>query len=149
MKVFNRIAIIKFEYFIAYLIMPFIDFQKNPLENIKRADGALLPPTRRSLEMKVHWTQYVTALWAHAITSYPAEGLSPTDYGWSLHGNLLKPIWFKGPTIPDNLFKSGTTNEDMEVEDDNESELEVDGQMSESDGEAWSENSDSEKEDEN
>ena len=146
------IIVQKLEYLTTVLIMPFIDFQENPLANIKRVDCALLPPSRRTLEMKIRRTQYVTALWTHAMTASPGDGLSPTDYGWSASDNLLKPIWYEGPAIPDTLFTNGSNNtEDMDVEGDSETESEVEsisGLVSDSDGEAWSEDSDSEKEDE-
>lgn len=104
------------------LILLFADFQENPLANIKRVDCALLPPCRQTLEMKIHRTQYVTALWTHAMTTSPGDGLSPTDYGWSVSDNLLKPTWFKGPAIPDSLFTKGSNNiEDMEGEGDRKS----------------------------
>uniref|UniRef100_UPI00358E4927 uncharacterized protein isoform X4 n=1 Tax=Myxine glutinosa TaxID=7769 RepID=UPI00358E4927 len=100
--------------------------QENPLVNIKRIDCALLPPSRRTLDMKIRRTQYVTALWTHAGTASPGDGLSPTDYGWSVNDNILKPTWFEGPVIPDSLFANGRNNaEDMEVVGDSESELEV------------------------
>uniref|UniRef100_UPI00358F2F11 uncharacterized protein isoform X3 n=1 Tax=Myxine glutinosa TaxID=7769 RepID=UPI00358F2F11 len=122
----NMIIIIKSEYLTTPLIMPFIDFQENPLVNIKRIDCALLPPSRRTLDMKIRRTQYVTALWTHAGTASPGDGLSPTDYGWSVNDNILKPTWFEGPVIPDSLFANGRNNaEDMEVVGDSESELEV------------------------
>ena len=68
-----------------------------------------------------------------------------------MNDNILKTIWFEGPAIPDSLFVNGSNNaEDMEVEGDSESELEVesiDGLLRDSDGEAWSEDSESEEED--
>ncbi len=109
-----------------------IDFQENPLANVKRIDCALLPPSCRTLAMKVRRTQYVAALWTRAATSTPGDGLSPTEYGWCLNDNLLTPIWYEGPAIPDNLFTSYI--EDIEIM---ESELEVDSDV-------WSEDSDSE-----
>ena len=137
--------------------MQFFNFQENPLANIKRIDCALLPPSRPTLEMKVRRAQYVAALWTHAVTASPGDGLSPTDYGWCVKDNLLKPTWFEGPAIPDTLFTDGSNDEDLEVEDmevddgDSDSELDeetVDGLVSTADGEAWSEDSDSEEEEE-
>ena len=119
------IIIITLEYLTTALIMPFIDFQKNPLANIKRIDCALLPPSRPSIDMKIRRRQYVTALWTHAVTASLGDGLSPTDYGWSVNNNLLKPTWFEAPAIPDSLFTNGSNNaEDMDVEGDSESDLE-------------------------
>ena len=82
--------------------------------------------------------------WVNAGTASPGDRLLPTDYGWSVIDNLLKPTWFEGPAIPDSLFKNGSNNiDDMAVEGDSESEMEV----CDSDGEAWSEDSDGEEED--
>ena len=61
-----------------------------------------------------------------------------------MHDNLLKPNWFEWPPIPDNLFTSESeTEEYIEVENDSDFELEESLEMNDSDGEAWSENSDS------
>jgi hypothetical protein len=98
--------------------------------------------------MKIRRTQYVTALWTHATTAYPEEGLSPTDYGWYVNDNLLMPIWFEGPTVPDSLFANDSNNPDeMPVEDGFDLEEETLDGLSDSDGEAWSEESDSEEDD--
>ena len=43
--------------------------------------------------------------WVNAGTASPGDGLLPTDYGWSVIDNLLKPTWFEGPAIPDSLFE--------------------------------------------
>jgi len=147
----NIIIYIKLEYLTTALMMPIIDFQENSLAHIKRIDCALLPPSRRTLEMMIRRTQYVTALWTRAMTASPGDGLSPTNYGWSVSDNLLKPTWYEGPAIPDSLFMNDSNYaENMEFESDSESDLEVETineLVSDSDGEAWSEDSDSEKED--
>lgn len=101
--------------------------QENPLANIKRIDCALLPPSRPTLAMKIRRTQYVTTLWTNADTAAPGEGLSPTDYGWSVIDNLLKPTWFDGPAIPDSLFTNDSEPEDMEIEDESDYDLGVQG----------------------
>lgn len=60
------------------------------------------------------------------MTPFPADGLSPIDYGWCVNDNLLKPTWFEGPAIPDSLFTNGIDNaENIEMEDDSNSELEA------------------------
>ncbi|XP_033097629.1 uncharacterized protein LOC117101706 [Anneissia japonica] len=121
--------------------------QENPLANIKRIDCALLPPSSRTLEMKIRRTQYITVLWTRAVTSSPSDSLSPTDYGWSVNENLLKPIWFEGPAIPDSLFTNHSNNrDDTELRDDSDYEEQAETD-SDSDGEAWSEDSESEEED--
>ncbi|ESO95158.1 hypothetical protein LOTGIDRAFT_160924 [Lottia gigantea] len=50
----------------------------NPLANVKRIDCALLPPTRKTLEMKISRLQYVTVLWTLATKACPGDGLSMT-----------------------------------------------------------------------
>ena len=127
----------------------------NPLANVKRVDCALLPPSRRTLQMKVRRAQYVTILWTNAATASPGDGLSPTEYGWSVNDNLLQPIWFQGPAVPDTLFTNSTT---VEVDSDSDetiitgSEAQCDlealslDELSDSDDEPWSEDSDSDQE---
>lgn len=70
-----------------------------------------------------------------------------------MNDNLLKPVWFEGPAIPDSLFTDGSDNVDeVMVKDDSESGLEAEGindMENDSDGEAWSEDSDSEEDDGN
>lgn len=79
-------------------------FQDKPLANIKKTDCALLPPSRQILDKKLQRAHYVTILWNHINFACPDQGLSPTDYGWSANGNLLQPVWFDGPALPDALF---------------------------------------------
>ncbi|KAJ8023702.1 hypothetical protein HOLleu_36213 [Holothuria leucospilota] len=55
--------------------------QENPLASIKKLDCALLPPTRRTLEMKIRRANYVTMLWTNAATATLGMGTSPCDYG--------------------------------------------------------------------
>ena len=90
-----------------------------PLANIKRVDCALLPPCLRTLEMKVLRTRYVTTLWTYARTASPCSEMSPEDYGWCMNDNILEPVWFKGPAIPDNLFVPKNTEINIEPEPDN------------------------------
>ncbi|XP_041481075.1 uncharacterized protein LOC121428475 [Lytechinus variegatus] len=119
--------------------------EDNPLANIKRVDCALLPPCRRTLEMKVRRTMYVARLWMRAVTSFPCENLSPIDHGWAVEDNILAPLWFEGPAIPEKLMFAGQSTEDLEQsEDDGESS---EDSMINTDDEAWSEQSDSELED--
>ncbi|KAL5017668.1 hypothetical protein ScPMuIL_007257 [Solemya velum] len=117
-------------------------YQENLLANIKRIDCALLPPCRRALQMRIRWTQYFATLCRQAVTACPGDG-------WSQNDSVLKPTWFDGPATPDSLFKNGSNHtEKMGDHDGSESELEIktpDGLLNDSDGEAWSENSDSEE----
>ena len=86
----------------------------------------------------------------------PGDGLSPTNYGWFTNKDgRLQPIWFEGPAAPSSLF--GTTdNTDAGTEIDSDSdETIITGidedldELSDSDDEPWSEDSDSDQDDEN
>ena len=80
------------------------------------------------------------------MTAFPGEGLSPTDYGWCIDGNLLKVTWFEGSAIPDSLFSGDIdSTEDLAIDSDSDlhSKAENTGDLeSDSDGEAWSDDSD-------
>ena len=79
------------------------------------------------------------------MTEAHAKDLSPTDYGWYADNSLLKPTWFEGPATPDCLFEEDSTNgHDIENEDDGDAVSEPDDEL---DVEVWSENSDSQEED--
>ena len=70
------------ECFFLLIVIPLYSVQANPLANVKKIDCSLLPPSRRSLEMHLLRARYVTIIWLNASQACPAEGLSPTDYGW-------------------------------------------------------------------
>jgi hypothetical protein len=94
--------------------------------------------------MKTKRTQYVATLWARARTRCPAEGLSPIDYGWfvSTTDNILKPVWFRGPAIPNTSFRHSSediTDVVVEGNDDEEEMIQETLSDSDSDCEAWSE----------
>ena len=74
----------------------YLTFQDNPLVNVKKLNCALLPPCRKSLMMKLRRTNFITIMWTSATEANPIAGLSATDYGWSLEGQMLKPQWFEG-----------------------------------------------------
>ncbi|XP_068212466.1 uncharacterized protein [Palaemon carinicauda] len=78
--------------------------KNNPLFINKRIDCALLPPSRPALEKQLQRAHFVTVVWSHTDQASPDQGLSPTDYGWSTNGELLQPMWFDGPAVPDTLF---------------------------------------------
>ena len=98
--------------------------------------------------MKIRRTKYVTALWTRAVTEAPTNGFSPTDYGWYVDNSLLKPTWFEGLATPDCLFAEHSADGNELNEDDSDAvwESEEDLEMV-ADEEAWSEDSDSEEED--
>ena len=131
----------------------FVILQDNPLANVKKIDSALLPPSQRTMEMKLLRARYVTILWSHASTSCPGEGLSPIDYGWSETDGVLQPIWFQGPETPNNLF--GRDGEEKVTDSDDETiilgdtlDFEPDDELIGSDDEPWSDDSDSNAEEE-
>ena len=81
-----------------------IVFQEDPLSKVKKVYCSLLPPTLKTLEMKVFRTQYVIYVWTHAGTPCPTEGISPLDYGWSFDNTVLQPVWFEGRAMSENTF---------------------------------------------
>ncbi|KAG1684928.1 hypothetical protein GQR58_009264 [Nymphon striatum] len=124
--------------------------QENPLANVKRVDCALLPPSRRTLQMKVLRAQYVAILWKNAATASPGNGLSPIEYGWSVNDNVLQPIWFQGASVPDTLFSNSTAVEvdsDKSIITGNKAECDLEAlsldELGDSDDRPWSEDSDS------
>ena len=79
----------------------------------------------------------------------PGDGLSPTNYGWFTNQDgRLQPIWFEGPAAPSSLF--GTTdNTDAGTEIDSDSDETIITGIDEDLDEPWSEDSDSDQDDEN
>ena len=117
---------------------------------MKRVDCALLPPCRRTLQMKIRRAQYVSAIWTRATEAYPADGISPTDYGWYVKDGTLVPSWFECPAIPDKLFASDIEALEVDSNGEDMDEEIVDEQVNTSDmsdDEPWSEDSDSDEED--
>lgn len=102
-----------------------LHFLRKLITNVKKLDCALLPPTRRTLEMKIRRAHYVTMLWTNATTATPLIGLEPYDYGWTsdVEGRL-QPSWFNGPAMPDILYKN-TDNEEEASSGDEDSDEEV------------------------
>lgn len=107
--------------------------------------------------MKVRRTQYVTVIWTQATVASPGSNLMPSDYGWHLKDNILQPTWFQGPATPSSLFR--TTSEDMEIDSDSDDTIitagdDIDfepeslGELTDYEDEPWSEDSDSDHEDE-
>lgn len=124
---------------------------------MKKLNCALLPPCRRSLQMKFRRATYIAVLWTNATKPIPVDfggvdGL-PTQYGWSLDSNdHLLPTWFEGPAIPTELFGESAEREDEPVQDEGNASEDVDsaGDVSDeeidmSDTDAWSEDSDSDE----
>ena len=89
---------------------------------------------------------YVARLWMGAVKACPTLGLSPTDYGWTMQNDLLVPLWFEGPAIPDALFASSSAG-DVEIVDECDDQDRQETESSDSDKEAWSEGSESDMED--
>ena len=94
--------------------------------------------------MKIRRANYVTMLWNRATTTNPSYRLSPCDHGWSLDENgRLHPTWFEGPAIPNDLNKSAPDGDDESTPESNQ--MDSDMLNSESDTDAWSEDSDSDE----
>jgi len=87
--------------------------------------------------------------------------LSPTDFGWCIKDDVLKPVWFKGQAMPDSLFRKRIESTEVTDSDDSEERRTVgedrdlqssdelsdfDEEFSDSDDEAWSGDSDSDLE---
>ncbi|KAK4320394.1 hypothetical protein Pmani_008745 [Petrolisthes manimaculis] len=108
--------------------------------------------TRKLKLKKLKRAQYVWILWKHANLACPDQGLSATDYGWSANGNLLQPVWFDAPALPDALFIDRDNNKkdsndacsDSDETTIVESTEDIDDHIYQesSDDEAWSEDSD-------
>ena len=133
-------------------------FQSTPLTNVKKIDCALLPPSRRSLHMHLLRAQYVTILWSRASSPCPADGLSPQENGWCKNNDILQPLWFQGPALPDTFLMTELEEDnDMIEERDAASEEEsdvlattpdmVEVELSDSGDEPWSEDSNSDLDD--
>ena len=107
---------------------------------MKKIDCALLPPCKRSLEMKLRRSKYVAILWTQASSAYPMRHLSPVDYGWFLNNEQLQPNWFEGTAIPSSIFRNVEKEENTKViehsvHEEEASDIEI------SDEEPWSEDS--------
>jgi hypothetical protein len=88
--------------------------------------------------------------------------MTPTENGWQDYGGSLQPLWFEGPALPSYLFKEGEmmdiNNNDfvdeLDIRDalyDSDDTIVLDGQdidieLSDSDDEAWSEDSEADNE---
>ena len=83
---------------------------------------------------------YVARLWIGAVKACPTFGLSTTGYGRTMQDNLLVPLWFEGPAIPDALFVSSSAGE-VETVDECYNQDEQESESYDSDEEAWSEGS--------
>lgn len=95
--------------------------------------------------MKIHRTQYVTSIWTRAATANPSEGMMAV----AASDNILKPVWFEGTAIPNDLFANRDHISDNSRSDEvynlsSETEMPNSKPSSDTEGEAWSEDSDSE-----
>lgn len=93
---------------------------------------------------------YVAVLWCNANTASPDQGLSPTDYGWSVKDDLLQPVWFDGPATPSVLFteenESGSDSDDTIIQTSCGHDGHEGSDIELSDDDPWSEDSDSDSE---
>ena len=94
--------------------------------------------------MKIRRANYVTMLWNRATTTHPSYRLSPCDHWWSLdEKGRLRPTWFEGPAIPNDLNKRAPERDDDSTPECNQ----MDSHMlnSQNSTNAWSEDSDSDE----
>lgn len=112
------------------------------MTNIKKVDCALLPPCSDALKQKLRRAQLVSTIWGKANLPQPAHHLDPLDYGWKEENGCYVPIWFTGPSLPEDLFEEevdktpavGNDEQDTEYDDAEDSFSEP----------SWSDDSDSE-----
>ena len=71
------------------------------------------------------------------MTAFPGNGLSPCDYGWYINGDILMPVWFEGPAIPDSFFTEDNMDKDLVKTSDDDCEE----KLTDSD-DPWSDDSD-------
>ena len=131
-----------------------IHFQEDQLANIKKVDCSLLPPSQKTLDMKLLRTRYITMLWSNAGKPNPGNGLSPTEYGWCIRDDKLQPLWFKGQAMPDSLLRKKTETSMVSESDDKKTIIGDDNDLQsvdlgasyDTDDEPWSGDSESEVE---
>ena len=57
------------------------------LHNVKKVNCAMLPPSEKSLSMKVKRSNLIAMMWNRADQLEPAEGLDPEDFWFKLDYN--------------------------------------------------------------
>ena len=54
----------------------------------------------------------ISKAWGKADTANPSQDLNPEDYGWEKDGDIFRPVWFDGPSLPPSLETNATPNYD-------------------------------------
>ena len=134
---------------------------------MKKINCSSLPPCEKTLAQHLSRAHYIGMTWRLAHTPEPTKDMHPLSYGWKDNGDgHYVPQWFVGAPLPDTLMG----NEDSEVGHDideesgmvSESETDpdnadtdqsddtiiiVDGEESQPDDQPWSDDSESDYED--
>lgn len=118
------------------------------MANIKKLDCAMLPPCRKTLEMKIRRAQYVAMLWTNAAMTEPTAELIACEYGWEKDNEgILQPIWFEGPELPDCLFGDTSVGEIVSPANQEQDQRDCDEMQSDNEADLWSGDSESDSED--
>ena len=76
---------------------------KQKLQKLKSFDPATLPPCLNELGQKIKRVNYVCHIWQSAHKAV-ISSWDPCRHGWKNDNGQLKPIWFLGERVPDELF---------------------------------------------
>ena len=71
--------------------------------------------------------------------------MDPLDYGWDEKNGCYVPIWFRGPSLPEDLFEEEDENT-PELLGNDEQDAEYDNAEDSVSESSWSDDSDSEAE---
>ena len=80
--------------------------QKAPLSNL---DMSSLPPCKRALEQQMLRVNYQVATWKRSHISNP-DIPEPANHGWKMGSGLLRPHWFDGQEMPQQLVEISAAN---------------------------------------
>lgn len=76
---------------------------KNKIDiNVKKFDGATLPPCKSVVEQHILRSAYIGKMWSNAYT-YNLIDLTPTECGWQIEEQKLGFKWFKGDQLPNTV----------------------------------------------
>ena len=78
------------------------------MTNVKKIDGALLPPCAKTVHNKMQRAHFISILWGNADSAHSGNGLDPLNYGWKEKNGYYTPDWFFRPALPDYFFMKGT-----------------------------------------
>ena len=95
---------------------------------VKKINCSSLPPCEKTLAQHLSRANYIAIVWRLAHTPEPTKNVHPLNYGWTDNGDgHYVPQWFVGEPLPDKLFN----DEDAELEQvhDDESDMVSDTEM--------------------